>query len=208
MATFFDRLTLSAYMDGELDWKTMQKVEAFIDRDREARQFILDNMRTTVLLRAGSTDALLEPVPDRLRTIAAGAGSTPWIRPEAWFQVFKLAAAFALVVIGIGMGFILKPGAKLSPRHPFHLLPAAYQQAINQSLESHLSGNALALDFKADRLRIVVTPIRTYRNKDGQYYRGYTMELISGGEKQTLRGLAYRSGRSDWRTTALFAPKS
>lgn len=208
MATFFDHLTLSAYMDGELDRKTMQKVEAFLDRDREARHFVLNSMRATVLLRAGSTDAMVEPVPDRLRAIAAGAATFRLPRLEAWFRMTKLAAAFALVVIGAGIGFLLKPGAKSLPQHPFHLLPAAYQRAINQSLESHLSGKALALDLKADRLRIVVTPIKTYRNKDGQFYRGYTMELISGDEKQTFRGLAYRSGRSDWRTTALFAPKT
>ena len=73
MAASFDHLTLSAYVDGELDRKTMHEVEDFLDRDRDARQFVLDTMRTTVLLRAGSTDALHEPVPDRLQAAVTGA---------------------------------------------------------------------------------------------------------------------------------------
>lgn len=208
MAAAFDHLTLSAYVDGELDRKTMQEVEDFLDSDRDARQFVLDAMRTTVLLRAGSMETLHEPIPDRLQAIPDNATPTRMLWPEAWFPAIKLAAAFALVVMGVGLGIILKPGAEVAPRQPFHLLPAAYQEVINQSLENQLSGDALALDLETQGLRIVITPIKTYRHKDGQYYRGYTMELISGNESQTFRGMAYRSGRSDWRTTALFVPKT
>ena len=113
MAASFDHLTLSAYVDGELDRKTMHEVEDFLDRDRDARQFVLDTMRTTVLLRAGSTDALHEPVPDRLQAAVTGATPSKPFRLEAWFPSVKLAAAFALVVIGVGLGFFLKPGAGL-----------------------------------------------------------------------------------------------
>jgi hypothetical protein len=208
MTTSFDHLTLSAYVDGELDPKTMQEVEDFLDRDRDARQFVLDAMRTTVLLRAGSIDVLHEPVPDRLQAIATGPRAFRTFRPEAWFPSIKLAAAFALVIIGVGLGIFLKRGAGWAPQQPFHLLPTTYQQVINRTLENHLSGDALALNLEAEGVRIVITPIKTYRKKDGQYYRGYTMELISGNDRQTFRGMAYRSGRSDWRTTALFVPKT
>ena len=209
MAAAFDHLTLSSYVDGELDRRTMQEVEDFLDQDRDARQFVLEAMRTTVLLRAGSTETLHEPIPDRLQETVAPLATPPRsFRPEAWFPGVRLAAAFALVVIGVGLGILFKPGAEKGPQQPFHLLPTAYQQVINQSLENQLSGDALALDLETPGLRIVITPIKTYRNKTGQYYRGYTMELISGNEKQTFRGMAYRSGRSDWRTTALFVPKT
>ena len=208
MAASFDHLTLSAYVDGELDRKTMLEVEDFLDRDRDARQFVLDTMRTTVLLRAGSTDALHEPVPDRLQAAVTGATTPKPFRLEAWFPSVKLATAFALVVIGVGLGFFLKPGAGLAPQQPFHLLPAAYQEVINRTLENHLSGDALSLDLEAEGIHIVITPVKTYRNKDGQFYRGYTMELVSGNDRQTFRGMAYRSGRLDWRTTAMFVPKT
>ena len=34
----------------------------------------------------------------------------------------------------------------MEPQQPFHLLPTAYQEVINQSHQNRLSGDALALD--------------------------------------------------------------
>jgi len=208
MATEFDHLTLSAYVDGELDRQTMRDVESFLDRDAQARRFVLDAMRTTVLLRAGSNEALHEPVPERLRQVfVRPAGVTSFWR-EIRFPALKLGAAFALVVIGVGLGFFYKPGPESIPQQPFHLLPTAYQQVINQSLEKHMSGDPLSLNLGNGGQRIVITPIKTYRNRsDGQYYRGYDMELFTDSGRQKFRGMAYRTGHAEWRTTALYQPK-
>lgn len=208
MTTEFDHLTLSAYVDGELDRPTMRDVESFLDRDAQARRFVLDAMRTTVLLRAGSNDALNEPVPERLRQIFAQPAGVASFWRAIRFPAFKLAAAFALVVIGVGLGLFYKTGIELAPQQPFHLLPTTYQQVINQSLENHLSGDPLSLDLDTGGQRIVITPIKTYRNPDGHYYRGYYLELITDNSRQRFKGMAYRTGRSEWRTTALFMPKT
>jgi hypothetical protein len=206
MAAEYDQLTLSAYMDGELDRQTMSEVERYLDNDAEARRFVLEAMRTTVLLRAGSNEALHEPVPTRLQNVFAD----PPLRSSLWqgldFPGLKLAAAFALVVVGVGLGLIFQPTADPVGQLPSFQLPSAYRQVISQSLETHLSGDPLAFDLNAAGHRIVITPIKTYRDKNGQYYRRYTMELISGDSQRTYRGMAYRTGRSDWRTTALFMP--
>ena len=164
-------------MDGELDRPTMREVERFLDSNAQARRFVLDAMRTTVLLRAGSNEALHEPVPERLRQVFVKPATVTSFWREIRFPALKLAAAFALVVIGVGLGLIFKPGAELVPQQPFHLLPAAYQQVINQSLENHLSGDPLSLDLDTGGQRVVITPIKTYRNRDGHYYRGYYLEL-------------------------------
>ncbi len=206
MTTRFDHLTLSAYVDGELDRQTMREVERFLDRDAQARQFVLDAMHATVLLRAGGNEAVREPVPERLRQIfdRPPKNGRPWY--EMRWPALKLAAAVALVVMGAGLGLIFRPDAPPSIGLPDRLLPAAYQQAINQSLESHLSGDPLAIDLDGGR-RIVITPIKTYRSPEGQYYRGYDMELINGGAEKKFRGMAYRAGQAEWRTTALYLPK-
>ena len=210
MATKFDHLTLSAYVDGELDRETMRDVESFLDSDAQARRFVLDAMRTTVLLRAGSNDALQEPVPERLLQIFARpttAATNFW--REIRFPALKLGLAFALVVIGVGLGFLYKPGAESISQQPFHLLPTAYEQVINQSLENNLSGDPLSFDLVTGGQRIVITPIKTYRNRnDGHYYRGYYLELVTNDSRQRFKGMAYRTGRSEWRTTALFMPKT
>lgn len=208
MATTFDHLTLSAYVDGELDRPTMREVEDFLDGNRQARRFVLDAMRTTVLLRAGSNEALHEPVPQRLQQIFASPSANSSIWRDIRFPALKLAAAFALVIIGVGLGFIYKPGAESISQQPFHLLPAAYQQVINQSLETHMSGDPLSLDLDSGGQRIVITPIKTYRNRDGHYYRGYFLELITEDSRQKFKGMAYRTGKSEWQTTALFMPKT
>jgi hypothetical protein len=209
MAIEFDYLTLSAYVDGELDRQTMQDVESFLDSDAQARRFVLDAMRTTVLLRAGSNEALHEPVPERLRQVLVRPAGMPSFWREIRFPALKLATALALVVIGVGLGFFYKPGTESTPQQPFHLLPTAYQQVINQSLENHMSGDPLSLDLGKGGQRIVITPIKTYRNrKDGHYYRGYYLELVSNDARQRFKGMAYRIKQSEWRTTALFMPKT
>lgn len=207
MATEFDQLTLSAYVDGELDRQTMREVERFMDSDAQARQFVLDAMHATVLLRVGGNEAVLEPVPDRLRQVfARPAAATPAWR-EMRFPALKLAAAFALVIVGIGLGLIFKPGGRPVPGQPYQLLSATYERAINESLEHHLSGAPLSLDLGSGGQRIIITPIKTYRNPEGQYYRGYDMELFTDGRRQKFRGMAYRTGHAQWRTTALYQPK-
>lgn len=208
MTAQFDHLTLSAYVDGELDRPTMREVERFLDSNAQARRFVLDAMRTTVLLRAGSNEALHEPVPERLRQVFVKPAMVTSFWREIRFPALKLATAFALVVIGVGLGLIFKPGAELAPQQSLHLLPAAYQQGINRSLENHLSGDPLSLDLDTGGQRVVITPIKTYRNRDGHYYRGYYLELITDGTHQKFKGMAYRTGKSEWRTTALFMPKT
>jgi len=207
MATSFDHLTLSAYVDGELDRRTMREVERFLDRDAQARQFVLDAMHTTVLLRAGGNEAVHEPVPERLRQVFAQPSGKAFLWREMRWPVLRLAAAVALIVVGAGLGLIFKPGPQPANSLPFHPLPSAYQQAINQSLENHLSGDPLSVDLGGGGRRIIITPIKTYRNPEGQYYRGYDMELIADGNQQRLRGMAYRAGQAEWRTTALYLPK-
>jgi len=207
MATRFDHLTLSAYVDGELDRRTMREVERYLDSDAQARQFVLDAMHATVLLRAGGNEALLEPVPERLRKIFERPAAPAFNWRGVPFPALKLAAAFALVIIGVGLGLIFRPGAAPVPGEPYEMLPAAFTRAINESLEHHMSGKPLSMALGPGGPRIVVTPIKTYRNPEGLYYRGYDMELITGADHRKFRGMAYRTGHAEWRTTALYQPK-
>ena len=109
MTAEFDRLTLSAYMDGELDQQTMQSVERYLDNDADARRFAIEAMRTTVQLRAGSNAALHEPVPHRLQNVFASPSEKRLLWRGGYFPVVQLAAAFVLVVVGVGLGLIFQP---------------------------------------------------------------------------------------------------
>ena len=85
----------------------------------------------------------------------------------------------------------------------FPALPTAYLQAVNESLENHLSGVPFVLETDAPGQRIVVTPTQTYRSRQGRYYRHYRLELFTGEDRRQLRGLAMRTGKKQWETTTI-----
>ena len=46
MKKTFDEITLSAYMDGELDAEGMHTVERVIDSDESAKRYVLDTVKS------------------------------------------------------------------------------------------------------------------------------------------------------------------
>lgn len=208
MTAAFDHMTLSAYVDGELDPPAMREVKLFIENDTQARRYVLDAMHTTMLLKAAMCDAAHEPVPERLHNTVIKPASGRVSGPRDHFPAFKAAAAFALLTLGIGLGSILRPGNDIPSRSVGPLLPAAYQQVVNETLEHHLSGNPLSMDLNSGNQHIIITPIKTYRDPDGRYFRDYYLEVKSPETHQRYKGMAYRNGPSQWRTTALFLPQT
>ena len=199
----FDDATLSAYLDGELDRPTMREIEAYLDQNTEARRHVLDALHATVLLRASGRRVMDEPVPAALENIL----KTPRraIVDRLWSRPFRRPAkALAALVLGIGMGWMMRPTPPDIAPGGFPALPAAYLQAVNESLENHLSGVPFIFESAVPGERIVVTPTRTYRNRRGQYYRDYRLELHTGEDHRQLRGLALRTGKSQWETTAIY----
>lgn len=202
----FDHTTLSAYLDGELDRPTMHDVEAYLDRDADARRYVLDALHATVLLRAAGRDALDESIPADLETAILKPTHDPGARRMSWWPSFRPVLAFATLLLGIGLGIVLRPIGPSIPPSNFPALPAAYLQAVNESLENHISGVPFVFEAADTAQRIVVTPTRTYRNRRGQYYRDYRLELYSGENHQQIKGLAMRTGEKQWETTTIHYP--
>jgi anti-sigma factor RsiW len=201
-----DHTTLSAYLDGELDRAGMREVEDYLDRNAEARRYMIDALHATLRLRASGRDALREPVPERLAAaILKRPPATETVR-RPWWPAFRPALAFALLLLGVGLGLILRPSGGVAPTSGFPVLPAAFLQAVNESLENHRRGEAFVLQTGVPAQRIVVTPTRTYRNGQGQYFRDYRLEFINGHNHRQFRGLAVRTGQRQWETTAIFYP--
>ncbi len=203
----FDHTTLSAYLDGELDRPTMREIEAYLDRDAEARRYVLDALHATVLLRASGRRVLDERVPPALEKILKPRrrSAAAWV--SSWS--FRPALAFAVLILGIGLGLVMQPSGPVVAPNGFPTLPAAYLQAVNESLENHLSGVPFVLETDAPGQRIVVTPTQTYRSRRGQYYRDYRLEWYSGEDRRLLRGQAMRIGKKQWETTTIrYAPQT
>jgi surface antigen len=202
----FDENTLSAYVDGELDADVLPAVEAFIEADPDARRYVLDAVGVNARLRAELNPVAHEPVPDRLyaalqgRPRAAGpSGRTPVLR-----NFLRVAAAAVLLLAGFGVGKVLQNGSVNGLSALGTSLPAAYQQVVDRALEHNLSGTVHQWQPPEDETLVKVTPVKTYRSPDGRYYREYVLEIDAGKQKTQVKGLAYRTGKQQWKTKALF----
>ena len=200
----FDELTLSAYIDGELDTATMKEVDAFLETDANARQYVLNILRTTARLRGTMNAALHEDVPERLIDAVRSHPVKKENRRFLRHPALRMAAAIVLVVLGFGAGTLLDRRSNgLLPTLPGPL-PAVYSQVVDQALEFNRSGIAKEWQAPQDALAVTVTPVKTYRDKTGRYFREYRLEIANKQERRKIKGLAYRTGNGKWKTSAIF----
>src|SRR5260221_7731079 len=72
-----DEALLVAYVDGELDTEATRVVEAMLDTNAGARQYVSELRESAALLRGAFHDKPTTPIPNRLVEIINGAGTTP-----------------------------------------------------------------------------------------------------------------------------------
>jgi hypothetical protein len=199
-----DKDTLYAFMDGELDPAAMPAIEDAITEDESTRATIIDSVITGARLRSTLNQTLEEQVPERLTAaLAPRTGKRNRFKPVL-AAIIGLAAAFVILISGFlaGKGFL--PGNdKLLPALSADL-PAPYRQVIDEALEHNLSGTPRQWQPPQDSITVTVTPVRTYRHKDGRYYREYRLEVNGGDQPVRINGLAYRADPGRWTTRAIF----
>jgi hypothetical protein len=200
----FDERTLSAYVDGELDPETIRDVEAFVETDANARKYVVNAVKTTARLRALTNEAMHEEVPEHL---VSAIRSHPEKKERQKFVVqplFRMAAAIVLVLVGFGAGsIILRDGNEQVPLLSTPLI-AQYGHVVDQALEYNLSGTPREWQAPQGPIMVTVTPVKTYRDKDGLYYREYRLEVSARQERRQVNGLAYRTTNGKWKTKAVF----
>ena len=200
----FDERTLSAYMDGELDADTMFEVDTFLDQDKNARRYILNAVKTNAYLRSSTHAALQEEVPDRLLDMLSSPQTQKSGRRWSTHPLYRVAAAVLLVFIGLGAGqWIDLTGSRQIPAMMLPL-PDRYHQIVNQTLEHNLSGTPAKWQEPQIPFFITVTPVRTYRDPNGLYYREYHMEVATDTDRNQVKGLALRDANGNWKTKALY----
>jgi len=203
--TYSDEI-LMAYVDRELDQATADAIDAACAQDPQLAARIERHRQLRVAVHTAYAPALAEPVPDRLLSLARGAGGAarapaPKVvdlvaaraararaapRRAQWATWGALAASLALGV-WIGSAFLHEP---LAARDMFataggHLLArGAVAQALDQQLASTQAETA--------KVRIGLT----FASNSGQYCRTFTLRGTA------LAGLACKSG-TDWRVQTL-----
>ncbi len=200
----FDDITLSSYVDGELDPDTMRDVETFVETDANARKYVVNAVKTTARLRAFTNEAMHAEVPEHL---ISAIRSQPERKQRQKFVVrplFRMAAAILLILGGFGAGSIIQRDG--NEQFPLLSTPltAQYGHVVDQALEYNLSGTAREWQAQKGPVIVMVTPVKTYRDKDGLYYREYRLEVSARQERRQINGLAYRTANGKWKTKAVF----
>ena len=77
MSEQIDEALLVAYVDGELDTEATRVVEAMLDTNAGARQYVSELRESAALLRGAFHDKPTTPIPNRLVEIINGAVTTP-----------------------------------------------------------------------------------------------------------------------------------
>jgi len=199
----FDDITLSSYVDGELDAESMREVEAFVENDPEARRFVVNAIGTTARLRGSLNKALYEEVPEQLIDTILAQQKKEGRQSKLFQPWFRMAASIVLVLLGFGAGWLI-PTSGDEPAFtmptPF---PAGYNRIVQEAMEFNLSGAPRQWQAPGNQAVIIVTPVKTYRDKNGQYFREFRMEVSTATQSRQVNGLAHRQ-KGEWKTTAVY----
>jgi len=194
---------LSAYLDGELDATAMSEADLLLEKDETAKEYVLETVRTTAFLRANMKDILHEESPKRLLDALDKSKNSKSGRIPEFPSLMRVAAILILGVLGFGSGVLLERSTVERFPVSFDPLPAAYCQVVDDALEYNLSGTPQKWRAPGGMVDVTVTPVKTYRDKNGVYYREYHMEIASGTDRSKIKGLAYRKLKGEWETKTL-----
>jgi hypothetical protein len=200
----YDEMMLSAYIDGELDLATMREMDRRLEKDEDAKQFVLEAARTAALLRANTRRTQQEEVPQRLLDSLRPRHRSGLHRRPMVSYMLRAAAVLIIGLLGFGSGILLERKtvdivpAMIAP------LPTRYRDVVNAALEYNLSGTPRQWRAPNSSIILTVTPVKTYRDKVGVYYREYKLEIASKADRNQINGLAYRTLKGNWKTKALF----
>jgi surface antigen len=79
-------------------------------------------------------------------------------------------------------------------------------EAVTQALERQVSGAAFEWRNPRSGSRGAVTPVRTFRNADGQWCREYIETATIGERDESWRGIACRDTAGAWRERVRYLP--
>lgn len=193
---------LSQYLDGELEPSQMDIEEENIQNNKHAQTYILQNAIGTARFKQAmksdlkkSESNISDNYTDPILKFDKSNKSN-----HLWYQI---AACFIIFFLGSGIG-LLYTEKIVKPESPFIItsIPMEYRPVINHALEFEKSG--ISYNSKAQEHRLIVTPIRTFKNKNGKYFREYQLQIELNGHLQKVKCVAFRSGPKEWSTIALF----
>ena len=204
MKKAFDETILSAYIDGELDTATMDEVDSFLEKDPEAARYVLDTVRTKALLRADMNAVLQEEIPQRLLDTLSPQQIVRSRRRPVIRNLIRVAAVLVLGFLGFGLGLLMERSTGEHFPAVIAPLPASYGDVVDAALEFNLSGKSRDWKAPGGSITVKVTPVKTYRDKAGVYFREYRLEVATDTQQSQINGLAYRTANGKWATKVMY----
>jgi 17 kDa outer membrane surface antigen/Putative zinc-finger len=223
MTAGIDFETLMAYADGELDAEGARRVEAHLARDAGAAKTVRDLREGTALVRGAYQGLMREKMPDALRARVEGmlgaavddrrvVAFAPRARLPQWAMraPVALAASVAALAVGFLVIYQVLDWRLESEMARLETMRAEDQkllaEAVTQALERQISGAALEWRNPQSGSRGAVTPVRTFRNTEGQWCREYAKTATFSDRVENWRGIACRDADGVWRELALYLP--
>lgn len=198
-----DDITLSSYLDGELDYYHAEDVTDRIHYDSATRDRLASLAAAQALLKSFARSRDGEASPERL------VGT---LRRRKHHRLFSLrdnrfvqaAAVFLLLLGSFLLGRNDNSGAHFQTS-AFPVIPASLEQTISTVLEYERSGSTQEWVNIDKDVSARVTPVRSFRGGQGEFYRMFVVDMMRSGSEEHFWGMAKRSGKESWQTRGIFA---
>lgn len=201
-----------AYVDGELIGEEREAFEAHLQNDDGLRQAVDEAFRLNGMMRAAFRDREAVSVKDveMVERAAAEVNNFPIERPIGLVighrfekRAYAVAASVLLIAVTATSGFLLGSGDKEQAVHDeiVHLV-TAQEEAVQNSLEYNVSGLPVTWSDPDTGITLDVTPLQTFRSRNGVYCREYEMTLTIGDKVSPQVSFACRNEDRKWESTA------
>lgn len=192
------REQVSAYHDGELAPDEAARLRALLADDAEAVELLEAFGRVDAEARAAWGAELDDPLPLALaRTVRQGfaARRRKAVARVALRWAGPVAAAIA-ILIGGNQWIEHRIEEALVERE--QRIAALTDAAVQQALETALSGVPVAVSDAEVGSTVSITPTRTYKSESEHWCREFVEKVMIDGEQVTRFGLACREKDGGW----------
>ncbi|HSF94509.1 MAG TPA: hypothetical protein VLA52_05735 [Thermohalobaculum sp.] len=189
---------LSSYHDRELAPGAAAPLRELLAEDAEARRLLQDFERVDEAVKAAFDADLDVPVPLALaRTVRSGfaARRRRAVARAALRWAGPIAASIAVVLLGHQASM---REAELALEAREAQIAALADRAVQDALESALSGARIAMSDPEVAGTVSVTPVRTYRSASNHWCREFVEEFLLDARTVTRFGVACREKDGGW----------
>ena len=193
-----ERENLSRWLDDELSDADAEMMEQQLAADRMLREEALELSEANAAFRRQAKAELSAPVSlEAVAVIQRGFAKRKAVRAKrsairGWMPV----AASLLVLVGAGL-WVERTKSRASEDRRIEIAELI-ESAVQNALETAVSGSEVVVRRGADGPDVLVVPIRTYRSETNHWCREFREQVIANGETITRNGVACREPQGHW----------